>query len=93
MDIRRGEPPASVERQLIVDINAEEVLTILTNYIKKRMNTDRIRIDGIEATLSNDTSKLMTMTITGAEIIPITWNLPSSSSGGSSPTPAPIETK
>jgi hypothetical protein len=76
MEIRRGEPPKSVERHLAVEITSEEVLTILTNYIKRKMNTDRIRIDEVGATLSKETGKLVNMTLSGAEVLQLNWKTP-----------------
>lgn len=71
MNVRRGNPPSQVERSLSIDLTREEVIYILTSYIKAKVAqgaklTD-IKVSGDEA------GKMQTLTISGVEVVPLQW--------------------
>lgn len=72
MEIKRGTPPTHVDRELIVDMGREEILNILSFYIKKKINNDLVKLDNIEVVGSAD-GQLESMTLVGVESIPLKW--------------------
>jgi hypothetical protein len=72
MEIKRGTPPTHVDRELIVDMGREEILNILSFYVKKKINNDLVKLDNIEVVGSAD-GQLESMTLVGVESIPLKW--------------------
>lgn len=85
MDIKRGKPPTFVERELVVDVTRDEIIAIVTSYIKKRLNTENVKLDDVEVVGSAD-GKLESMTLVGSEQIPLTWKDNSTTTQPSTPT-------
>lgn len=72
MEIKRGTPPTHVDRELIVDMGREEILSILSFYVKKKINNELVKLDNIEVVGSAD-GQLESMTLVGIESIPLKW--------------------
>lgn len=72
MEIKRGAPPTHVDRELIVDMGREEILNILSFYVKKKINNDLVKLDNIEVVGTAD-GQLESMTLVGVESIPLKW--------------------
>ncbi len=71
MQIRKGTPPPSVERELAVDLTRDEVLAVLVNYIKTKLGSN-VRLSDISVA-ADELDKLTSVTISGVEVIPLVW--------------------
>jgi hypothetical protein len=89
MQVRKGNPPAMVERPVEVDLSREEVLTVIVNYVKAKLgvnyNFNDIKVAGDEH------DKLQSVSISGSEIIPLTWKADDATSTVK-PVPTPVTT-
>ena len=78
MQIRRGNGPATVEREIDIIITRDEVIGILGQYIKRKLNTDQMRFDeiAVEAVKNedgNDALKFSGVTLMGVEILSLQY--------------------
>lgn len=72
MQISRGNLPVSVERPVSVEFGRDEILRILTKFAGQKLPADRVTFDDIEVIASDD-AKLEKVTISGTEVVPLTW--------------------
>lgn len=75
MEVKRGKPPETVDRTITVEMTREEILSVIVSYIKKKINSDCIRLDNIKVIGSPD-GKLESISLDGVETITLTWQIP-----------------
>lgn len=71
MQIKKGTPPATVERPIAVELTREEVLSILVTYIKTKLGSNT-RFEDIQVT-GDEMDKLHSVTVAGVELVPLSW--------------------
>lgn len=74
MQVRKGTPPPTVERELAVDLTRDEVLAVLVNYVKTKLGPN-LRFDDIQVT-GDEHDKLHSVTISGIEVVQLAWKNP-----------------
>jgi hypothetical protein len=76
MNIKRGETPKTITRDIDVEIQKDELLLILSQYVKRKYGNDRLKFDdlNVQAAASADNEFLLTaVTLIGIETLPLQW--------------------
>ena len=73
MNVRKSEPPKTIERELAVELTRDEIFGILHAYLKQKMPTFPLRFDEIQVVGDPD-GKLQSLELSGVEVIPINWD-------------------
>ena len=71
MQIKKGTPPATVERPIAVELSRDEVLSILVAFIKTKLGPNT-RFEDIQVT-GDEMDKLHSVTVAGVELVPVSW--------------------
>lgn len=72
MQVRKGTPPASVERPVAVDITREEIMALIVTHLKSKLGAN-FRFDDNIQVIADELDKVTTVTVTGVEVIPLNW--------------------
>lgn len=73
MNVKKGEPPKSVERSISIDFSRDEIISVLTAYVKSKVQSHPVKIENLEVHCG-DEGKLSKVELSGVEIIPINWD-------------------
>jgi hypothetical protein len=73
MNIRKGDPPKAVERQVTIELTRDEVLSILVSHLKLKLQGYPIRFEEIQVA-GDDNGALTLFELSGVEVIPLNWD-------------------
>lgn len=71
MEVRRGNPPQTIERQISVDLNRDEILAVVVNHIKSKIGPN-LRFDDIQVA-GDENDRLQFVTVSGVEVVQLSW--------------------
>jgi hypothetical protein len=70
MDIKRGTGPDKIVRPLSVEFTRQEVLEMLTAYVKRKLGTE-VNLDSLKGMGTDNV--LESIVFSGTETLPIVW--------------------